>query len=163
MISRSCASIGEVPLGLVHLGFDSGGVVMRFVEVAGVSTGLTAFLSTCASQCTASHSQACHYGCRDLAGGARLLSNSPGTIYCTRESVLSALSCVSWKWHAFVIQGSPPSLAHVPLSAQSLTRRRVTPTPVTCRRSARLLPDSPETIYCTRESILAAWSFVSCK
>ena len=39
-----------------------------------------------------------------------------------------------------VIQGSPPSLAHVPLSAQSLTRRRVTPTPVTCRRSARLLP-----------------------
>ena len=39
----------EVPLGLVHLGFDFGGVVMRFVEVAGVSTGLTAFFSTCAS------------------------------------------------------------------------------------------------------------------
>ena len=163
MISRSCASIGEVPLGLVHLGFDSGGVVMRFVEVAGVSTGLTAFLSTCASQCTASHSQACHYGCRDLAGGARLLSNSPGT-YLLHPGIrfvrvvmrFVEVACV-------VIQGSPPSLAHVPLSAQSLTRRRVTPTPVTCRRSARLLPDSPETIYCTRESILAAWSFVSCK
>ena len=100
VLSRSCASIAEVSLGLVHLGFHFGGVVMRLVEVGGVSTRLTAFLSTCASQCTASHSQACHYGCRDLAGGARLLSNSPGTIYCTRESVLSALSCVSWKWHA---------------------------------------------------------------
>ena len=85
--SRSCASIGEVPLGLVHLGSHVGGVVMRFVEVAGVSTRLTAFFSTCASQCTASQLQACHYGCRDLAGGARLLSNSPGTIYCTREPV----------------------------------------------------------------------------
>ena len=89
--SRSCASIGEVPLGLVHLGSHVGGVVMRFVEVAGVSTGLTAFFSTCASQCTASHSQACHYGCRDLAGGARLLPDSPGTIYCTRQSILAAL------------------------------------------------------------------------
>ena len=47
--TRSCASIAEVPLGLVHLGFDFGGVVMRFVEVAGVSTRLTAFFSTCAS------------------------------------------------------------------------------------------------------------------
>ena len=65
-------------------------VVMCFVEVAGVTTRLTAFFSTCASQCTASQSQACHYGWRDLAGGARLLSNSPGTIYCTRESVLAA-------------------------------------------------------------------------
>ena len=49
VISRSCASIAEVPLGLVHLGFHFGGVVMRFVEVAGVSTRLTAFFSTCAS------------------------------------------------------------------------------------------------------------------
>ena len=49
VISRSCASIAEVPLGLVHLGFHFGGVVMRFVEVAGVSTRLTTFLSTCAS------------------------------------------------------------------------------------------------------------------
>ena len=37
---------------------------MRFVEVAGVSTSLTAFFRTCASQCTASHWQACHYGSR---------------------------------------------------------------------------------------------------
>ena len=63
---------------------------MRFVEVAGVSTRLTAFFRTGASQCTASHWQACHHGSRDLAGGARLLSNSPGTILCTRESVLAA-------------------------------------------------------------------------
>ena len=49
VISRSCASIAEVPLGLVHLGFHFGGVVMRFVEVAGVSTRLTAFFGTCAS------------------------------------------------------------------------------------------------------------------
>ena len=48
VISRSCASIAEVPLALVHLGFHFGGVVMRFVEVAGVSTRLTAFFSTCA-------------------------------------------------------------------------------------------------------------------
>ena len=80
VISRSCASIAEVPLGLVHLGFHFGGVVMRFVEVAGVSTRLTAYFSTCAPQCRASHSEACQQGCRDLAGGARLLSNSPGTI-----------------------------------------------------------------------------------
>ena len=33
VISRSCASIAEVPLGLVHLGLYFGGVVMRFVEV----------------------------------------------------------------------------------------------------------------------------------
>ena len=39
---------------------------MRFVEVAGVSTRLTAFFSTCASECTASHSEACHHGSRDL-------------------------------------------------------------------------------------------------
>ena len=39
----------RLPLGLVHLGFYFGGVVMRFVEVAGVSTRLTAFFSTCAS------------------------------------------------------------------------------------------------------------------
>ena len=39
---------------------------MRFVEVAGVSTRLTAFFSTCASQCRASHSEACQQGCRDL-------------------------------------------------------------------------------------------------
>ena len=61
---------------------------MCLVEVAGVSTRLSACFSTCASKSTASQLQACHYGCRDLAGGARLLSNSPGTIYCTREPVL---------------------------------------------------------------------------
>ena len=49
VLCRSCASIAEVPLGLVHLGFHFGGVVMRFVEVAGVSARLTAFFSTCAS------------------------------------------------------------------------------------------------------------------
>ena len=47
----------------MHPGIHFGRVVMCFVEVAGVSTRLTAFFSTCASQCTASHSQACHYGC----------------------------------------------------------------------------------------------------
>ena len=71
---------------------------MRFVEVAGVSTRLTAFFRTCASQCTASHWQACHYGSRDLAGGARLLSNSSGILAGgAREYLLSnstlGLSC----------------------------------------------------------------------
>ena len=38
-----------IPLGLVHLGFHFVRVVMRFVEVAGVSTRPTPFFSTCAS------------------------------------------------------------------------------------------------------------------
>ena len=56
--SHACHSVArDIPelrvycrgsLGLVHLGFHFGGVVMRFVEVAGVSTRLTAFFSTCA-------------------------------------------------------------------------------------------------------------------
>ena len=38
-----------IPLRLRHLGFHFGCVVMRFVEVAGVSTRLTPFFSTYAS------------------------------------------------------------------------------------------------------------------
>ena len=45
-----------IPLVLMHLGFHFGQVVMRFVEVPGVSTRLTPFFST------ASHSHACHSG-----------------------------------------------------------------------------------------------------
>ena len=50
LISRSFASIPQLtPLGLVNLGFHFGRVVMRFVEVACMSTRLTPFLRTCAS------------------------------------------------------------------------------------------------------------------
>ena len=38
-----------IPLGLVHLGFHFDRVVMRLVEVEGVSKRLTPFFSTCAS------------------------------------------------------------------------------------------------------------------
>ena len=38
-----------IPLGLVHLGFHFGRVVMCFVKVARVSTRLTPFFNTCAS------------------------------------------------------------------------------------------------------------------
>ena len=51
---------------LVHPEIRFGRVFMHFVEVAGVTTRLTAFFSACASQCTTSPSQACHYGSRDL-------------------------------------------------------------------------------------------------
>ena len=64
-----------------------------------------------------------------LAGGARLSPNSPGTVESTRESILAAWRCVSWKWQASV-QDLPPSLAHVPHSAQPLTGRRATTAPV---------------------------------
>ena len=47
-------------MGLVNLGFHFDRVLMRFVEVAGVSTRLTPFC------CTASHSHACHSGARGL-------------------------------------------------------------------------------------------------
>ena len=81
MTCRRCAPTPQLPWEyLVHAEIHFSRVVMCFVEVAGVSRRLTAFFSTCASQCTASHWQACHYGSRDLAGGARLLSTSPGTI-----------------------------------------------------------------------------------
>ena len=101
VICRRCAPTPRPPWDyLVQPGIQFGRVVMCLVEVLGVSTRLTAFFSTFASQCTASHSQACDYGSRDLTGGARVLSNSPGTIYCTRESGFTALSCLSWKWQA---------------------------------------------------------------
>ena len=77
-------------LYLVHAGIHFSRVVMCFVEVAGVTTRLNAFFRTCASQCTGLTSRRATTAPSDLAGGARLLSNSPGTILCTRESVLAA-------------------------------------------------------------------------
>ena len=92
-----------------------------------MSTRLTAFFSTRASQCTASHSQACHQGSRDLAGGARLLSQlpwdylvHPGIRFGRVVMCFVEVAGVSTRLTAFL-------LAHVPHSAQPLTRRRATP------------------------------------
>ena len=45
VLSRCCASIPEVPLGIVHLGFHFSRVLMRSMEVAGVSTRRTPSLA----------------------------------------------------------------------------------------------------------------------
>ena len=50
VLSWSCACTTQLSwVHLVHPGFDFGRGVMRFVQVAGVSTSLTAFFNTCAS------------------------------------------------------------------------------------------------------------------
>ena len=50
-------------MGLVKLGFHFGGVPLRLVEVAGVSTSRKPCLSLVRlSECGGSHSHACHSG-----------------------------------------------------------------------------------------------------
>ena len=67
---------------LVHPGIRFGRVVMCFVEVSRREYKAHRLpLSTCASQCTASHSQACHSRRPSFAGVARPTPRgSPGTI-----------------------------------------------------------------------------------
>ena len=81
--ARDCFGVarlfGNSPRSSEPLRFQSGRAVTRLVEVAGVSTRLIPLLRTCASQCTASHSNACHSGAVSFLGGVRLFPDSPGS------------------------------------------------------------------------------------
>ena len=105
---------------------------MCFVEVAGVSTRLSTFFSTCASQCTASHSQACHYGCRDLAGGAYLLSKLPWD-YLLHPGIRFGRVVMCFVEVAGVTTRLSP---YTP--AQPLTLTHATPSPVLSRSCASI-------------------------
>ena len=53
-------------MGLIHLGFHFGSVLMRFLEVACVTTRISPYFAPCVSQCTACNSDACHSGAPDF-------------------------------------------------------------------------------------------------
>ena len=123
---------------LVHPGIHFGRVGMRFVEVAGVRTRLTAFCSTCASLCTACHSHACHSGARSLqevlaySPTSLGISSAPGNPFWPRYHVSRGSRRAEFKAHTVLLHSL--SLARLPLRIPCFAG------------GAGLLPNTPGTI-----------------